>query len=311
VGFTRRDTLLGVLPQFHSFGLTVTTLVPLTIGARAVYSARFLPRTIIKLIREHRPTHFVAIPSMYNALLAAKDAGPADFTSFRLLASGGEPLPQTVASRFKERFQAILHEGYGLTETAPVTNMCLPHEYRPGSVGLPFPGVEERIVDPATGRPLPQGQEGEVQIKGPNVMQGYYHLPAETAAGFTPDGFLRTGDMGRFDQDGHLYITGRIKEMLIIGGENVSPREIEDVLDRHPSVSASGVVGRQDSMRGEVPVAFVELNEGQEFDAQGLRSWCRENLAGYKVPDEIRYMEKLPRNPTGKIMRRELKALLQ
>ena len=141
-------------------------------------------------------------------------------------------------------------------------------------------------------------------------MRGYYHLPHQTAAAFDEHGFFRTGDIGRFDSDGHLFITGRLKEMLIIGGENVFPREIEEVLNQHPAVTASGVIGRQDPMRGELPIAFVEIKEDATFDEKELQRWCRQKLAGYKVPDEIRHLPQLPRNPTGKIMRRELKKLL-
>ncbi|TVQ61323.1 MAG: long-chain fatty acid--CoA ligase [Phycisphaerales bacterium] len=308
--FTHKDVILGVLPQFHSFGLTVLTLLPLTRGCRIIYSARFIPAQIVKLFREHRPTAFVGIPSMYNALLSSKDAKKEDFASLRFAVSGGEALPGAVFERFQERFGVTINEGYGLTETAPVTNWCRPHEFKRKSVGRALSGVEERIVDPETGKTLGPNEDGEIRIKGPNVMKGYYNLPEETQSVFDDQGYFRTGDMGRFDDDGHLYITGRIKEMLIIGGENVFPREIEEVLDRHPAVKASGVVGKPDDVRGELPVAFVELKEGEEATPSELRSWCRENLAGYKVPREIRVVDELPRNPTGKVMRRELRTII-
>jgi long-chain acyl-CoA synthetase len=147
-------------------------------------------------------------------------------------------------------------------------------------------------------------------MRGPNVMQGYYKLPEETAKAFTADGYFRTGDIGRHDDDGHLYITGRLKEMIIVGGENVFPREIEEVLNMHPAVNASGVTGVQDPMRGELPVAFVEFKENMRAEEKELLSHCRANLAGYKVPSQIKVVEQLPRNPTGKIMRRELKKML-
>ena len=304
------DTLFGVLPQFHSFGLTVLTLMPLAVGAKAVYSARFVPHKVVQRIREHRPTLMVAIPSMYNALLQVKDADASDFTSFRLIASGGEPLPRDVANRFHERFGVHLTEGFGLTETSPVTNVCMPDQHRPGSVGPPVPGVVQRIVDIQTGALLPPGQEGELRISGPNVMKGYFNLPDQTADAFDDDGFFRTGDMARIDEDQHLYITGRLKEMLIVGGENVFPREIEEVLNDHPSVHASGVVGELDPVRGEVPVAFVQAEEGATIDEGELKGHCRERLAGYKVPRRIVVLDELPRNPTGKILRRDLKAML-
>lgn len=310
VHFGPEDTLIGVLPQFHSFGLTVLTLIPFSIGCRVVYTARFVPQRMIRLFREHRPTVFVGIPSMYAALLSVKDAGPDDFTSFRYLVSGGEPLPDDVARRFKERFGVTINEGFGLTETAPVTHWCRPHEYKPHSVGRPLPGVHQRIVDINTGEDLPPGAEGEIRLKGPNIMKGYYRLPEETAAAFDERGWFRTGDIGRVDEDGHLYITGRLKEMLIVGGENVFPREIEEVLNSHPAVKASAVLGETDPIRGEVPVAFVELEDGQGFDEKALITHCRQHLAGYKAPRWIRHLDTLPRNPTGKILRRELKSLV-
>jgi long-chain acyl-CoA synthetase len=307
VGFTYKDKLVGVLPQFHSFGLTVLTLLPLTVGCPVVYTAKFLPKKILDLLHKHRPTALIAIPSMYNALLHAKSATPDHFAGIKYIVSGGEPLPEAVFNGFREKLSVTINEGYGLTETSPVTNWCRPWEYRRKSVGKPLDRVEEIIVDPQGNR-LGPNQDGEILMKGPNIMKGYYKLPEQTAAVFTSDGYFRTGDMGRFDDDGHLYITGRIKEMLIIGGENVFPREIEDVLDAHPSVQASAVIGVMDESRGEVPVAFVELKEGASFDETALRSHCRKHLAQYKVPRDIQHIEKLPRNPTGKIMRRELKS---
>jgi long-chain acyl-CoA synthetase len=308
VGFSQNDVLLGVLPQFHSFGLTILTLLPLSVGAKAVYTARFAVKKLLDLSRDHRPTAFIAIPSMYNALLSAKSATADDFKSLKYIVSGGEPLPEAVFQGFRDRFNVTINEGYGLTETAPVANWCRPNEFRKKSVGKPLPGVHEIIVG-AQEQKLGPNQDGEIRIKGPNVMKGYYKLPDMTAAVFDYEGYFKTGDMGRFDDDGFLYITGRIKEMLIIGGENVFPREIEEVLDAHPSVHASAVIGVMDESRGELPVAFVELNEGATFDEKALRSFCRERLAQFKVPRDIRHIERLPRNPTGKIMRRELKAV--
>jgi long-chain acyl-CoA synthetase len=307
VGFTRADVILGVLPQFHSFGLTILTLLPLTVGCRVIYTARFMPRRLLKLMEKHRPTTFIAIPSMYAALLSAKSATKEHFASMRFVVSGAEPLPEAIANGFREKLGTTIAEGYGLTETAPATNWCRPDEYRRKSVGKPIPRVEEKIIGP-DGRELGPNEDGEVLIKGPNVMQGYYKLPEETAAVFTEDGYLRTGDMGRFDDDGHLYITGRIKEMLIIGGENVFPREIEEVLNAHPAVHASAVIGLHDPSRGEVALGFVELEEGATVKEAELRSHCRNSLAQYKVPREIRVRHQLPRNPTGKLMRRELSA---
>jgi len=305
VQFGPDDRILGVLPQFHSFGLTVLTMLPLATGASAVYTARFVPRKIVELARQHKPTTLVAIPSMYNALRLQKDA-PADaFRSLRFAVSGGEPLPEAVFEGFREKFGIEINEGYGLTETAPVTNWCRPNEQRRKCVGRALPGIEQRIVAP-DGRVLGPNEDGEVRMRGPNIMKGYLNLPEETAAVFDEHGFFKSGDMGRLDEQGMLSITGRIKEMLIIGGENVFPREIEEVLNRHPSVKESAVIGMADGMRGEVALAFVELKDGASFDEQALKVWCREHIAGFKVPRDIRCIKELPRNPTGKIMRRKL-----
>ena len=310
VSFTNKDVFLGLLPQFHSFGFTATTLIPAAIGSKSVYTARFNPRKVLELLREHKPTVMLAIPSMFNAILNTKSAMPEDCSSIRLALSGGEALPDAVYDGFKERLGLTILEGYGLTETSPVTNLCRPQEQRRGSVGMPIVDVHERIVG-VDENDLPSGQDGEIRISGPNIMKGYYNLAEETAMAFDAQGFFKTGDMGQLDEDGFLYITGRIKEMLIIGGENVFPREIEEVLTNHPDVIAAGVVGRSDVSRGEVAVAFVELNEGATFDEKALRSWCRKTIAQFKVPKSITVLEELPRNPTGKIMRRELTKMVE
>jgi long-chain acyl-CoA synthetase len=307
VDFGSRDRILGVLPQFHSFGLTVLTLLPLATGASAVYTAKFVPRKIVDLAQKHRPTALVAIPSMYNALRLLKDAPRDSFSSLRFAVSGGEPLPEAVFDGFKDKFGIEINEGYGLTETAPVTNWCRPKEQRRKCVGKALPGIEQRIVGP-DGRVLGPNEDGEVRMRGPNIMKGYLNLPDETAAVFDEHGFFKSGDMGRLDTEGMLSITGRIKEMLIIGGENVFPREIEEVLNRHESVKESAVIGMADGMRGEVALAFVELKDGAEFSEHALKAWCRDHIAGFKVPREIRLIRELPRNPTGKIVRRKLSA---
>jgi long-chain acyl-CoA synthetase len=315
---TGKYVFLGVLPQFHSFGLTALTLLPLLGGAKVVYTARFIPKKLFKLMRDHRPNVFIAVPSMYGALLNAKDAGPDDVKSIEFAVSGGEPLSASVFDAWHERFNLELCEGYGLTETSPVTNWATPWARKRGSVGQPIPGVRNVIVDD-DGNPLGPNREGEVLIVGPNVMRGYHHLPELTDEVMTevelPDGgrarAFRTGDIGKADEEGFLFITGRKKEMLIIGGENVFPREIEEVLATYEGVSACAVIGKPDDTRGEVPIAFVELEESADrdsFDAGAARDFLRQRLAQFKVPREIRVIEQLPRNPTGKVLRRELRA---
>jgi long-chain acyl-CoA synthetase len=310
VKFTNKDRFLGLLPQFHSFGFTATTLIPLVIGAKAIYTARFNPRKVLDLLRTHKPTVMLAIPSMFNAILNLKGSSPDYFESIRIALSGGEALPDSVYEGFKDTLGLTILEGYGLTETSPVTNLCRPEEQRRGSVGMPIVDVHERIVDEDE-QDLPAGHDGEIRITGPNIMKGYYNLEEETKLAFDSKGYFKTGDMGQLDEDGFLYITGRIKEMLIIGGENVFPREIEEALTNHPDVIAAGVVGRSDASRGEVAVAFIELADGAKFDEHELRSWCRNIIAPFKVPKSITVLDELPRNPTGKIMRRELVKLVQ
>ncbi len=315
----RHYTFLGVLPQFHSFGLTALTLLPLYAGATVVYTARFMPRKIFSLMKEHKPNVFIAVPSMYGALLAAKNAELENVASLQFAVSGGEPLPAAVYDGWKDQLGIELCEGYGLTETSPVTNWATPWAKARGSVGQALPGVRNIIVDDQN-NVLPTGQEGEILIVGPVIMRGYHGLPELTAEVIfelklpgedKPVRAFRTGDIGKLDEQGMLYITGRKKEMLIIGGENVFPREIEEVLNQHPGVGACAVVGRPDPTRGEVAVAFVEVKEGmsaEAFDTAEARDFLRQRLAQFKVPREVRVIDKLPRNPTGKILRRELKA---
>lgn len=307
---TEKEVFLGVLPQFHCFGVTQLTLTPLTMGAKVVYTARFSPGKIFSLAREHRATVFIGIPSMYSALVSAKGGSPEDFASMRLMVSGAEPLPDATFERFREKFGVPICEGFGMTELAPATNVSMPGRSKRHSVGQPLVGVRQRIVDPATGVELPPNQEGELRLAGPNLMAGYYRREEETRSTIDDEGYMRTGDIARIDEDGYLYITGRLKEMIIVAGENVFPREVEEVLNQHPGVCASGVIGVRDDIRGEVIVAFVEPREGMNVTGDELRLWCRDRLAGYKCPREIHVVEALPRNPVGKIMRRELGKLL-
>lgn len=301
----RSDGFLGVLPQFHSFGLTALTLIPIRVGVPVIYTARFVPAKLVKLIRDHRPDIFMAIPSMYHALLGVKRAGREDFESIRLAVSGAEPLPESVREGFRQRFGVTILEGYGLTETGPIVSWSLPERHMPGAVGTVLPGIDVRIVDGGN-RPLQTGEHGEIIVRGPSVMAGYYKAPDLTERVFDSDGFFHTGDRGKLDEEGRLWVTGRIKEMMIIAGENVFPNEIEEVIAAHPSVHSAGVVGRVDPSRGEVPVAFVQLAEGETFDEPALRQWCRDRLAGFKVPRQIQPVDELPRSATGKILRRKL-----
>ncbi len=308
-------TFIGVLPQFHAFGLTALTLMPLIAGAKIVYTARFVPRRLIQLIKEHQVDVMMAVPSMYHALLNVKKAEPEDMASMQIAVSGAEPLPARVREQFKDRFNISILEGYGLTETSPITHWSTPGASRVQSVGRSIPCVTTLIVD-ENNNVLGPDEEGEILLAGDNIMRGYFKLPEKTDAAFVElehDGqtlrCFRTGDIGKQDADGFLYITGRLKEMLIVSGENVFPREIEEALNAHPAVSASAVIGAPDDARGEVPIAFVELVEEvdeAEFDEGAVRAFVRERIAPFKTPREVRVLKELPRNPTGKILRREL-----
>lgn len=302
------QNFLSVLPQFHSFGFTAMTVVPLVLGATVHFQPRFSPVTILNTIVEKQISVFMAIASMWTALGHSKHATAEMFRSVKIGISGGEPLQPRVFELYKERFGLTILEGYGLTETSPVVSINTPEHNRPRSVGRPIPGVTITIED-ETGARLPTGKDGEIVIRGHCVMKGYHHKPKETAA-VLRDGALHTGDMGRVDEDGFVYITGRIKEMMIVGGENVFPIEIESVLAEHAAVAEAAAIGVADDLRGEVPVAFVILKEGATASEVELRDFCRGKLAGYKVPRQVLIKTELPRGGTGKILKRALKPLL-
>lgn len=300
---------LGILPLFHTFGLTAMLLIPVALGARVYYLPRFSPMQVLGAIRDQRISVMMAVASMYSALMRLKAAGPADWASVQYVISGGEALPQVVYDAFKEKFGKPIVQGYGLTETSPVAAIDLPWSHRVGTVGRPLPGVTITAFDDE-GQSLSADAVGELWIRGPTVMQGYYHKPEETAAVLTPEGWFKSGDMGAVDADGYVRITGRKKEMIIVGGENVYPREIESVLDAHPAVAESAVIGAADGSRGEAIVAFVTLKEGASAGEIELRDFCRDRIAGYKIPRRVIIRSDLPRGPTGKLFKRKLHELL-
>ncbi|HWL94034.1 MAG TPA: AMP-binding protein [Phycisphaerae bacterium] len=300
---------LGLLPLFHSFGLTAMLLVPVRLGASVFYMPRFLPAAVIDAIREQKVSVTMMIASMYTALLRVKSAGPEDMRSVKYILAGGEALPDAVFEAFRDRFGVEVLQGYGMSEAAPVVSLNTPWAHKVGTVGQAIPGVTVAAFDDA-GHQLGANQIGELWVKGPIVMKGYYKKPEETAAALTPDGWYKSGDMGTVDAEGFIKITGRKKEMIIVGGENVYPREIEAVLEQHPAVSESAVIGQHDPSRGEVVVAFVTLNEGASATDIELREFCRDKIAGYKIPRRVIISSELPRGPTGKILKRKLHELL-
>lgn len=300
------DTFLAVLPMFHTFALTTTLVLPMSIGATTVCMPKFQPGGALELIEKHKATAIMSIASMYRLLMHAYEKEPRDVSTVRYWVAGGEPLPFELARKFQEMFSATLLEGYGLTETSPVVCVNRPDSNRLGTAGLALPNVAVRVVrDDGTDAPV--DEEGELWVKGENVMAGYFRRPEDTAEVLTGDGWLKTGDIASIDADGFIKIRGRKKEFIIISGENVSPVEIENAVSSHPAVFEAGVVPVPDPRRGEVPVAFVSLVEKGAVGADELRAHCRKSLPPYKVPREVRILSELPHGPTGKVLRRALK----
>ncbi len=305
--FDQRMTFLGVLPMFHALGIMSCFLVPLSLGCTVVYQARLNPAGIFQAIQKHKIEVLVAVPSMYALLANVKNAGHAALASVRYAVSGGEPLPRSLCECFQRQFGITLLEGFGLTETSPMVSFSVPWANKSGSVGKPLPRVQLRIVDDG-GHTLGPNQDGELWIKGPSVMKGYYRRPAETAQVLTTDGWLKTGDIARIDDEGFLFITGRKKEMINMAGEKIAPGEIEEAIRRHPAVLLAAVIGVKDAQRGEVPVAFIQLAPALEEKptAQDIRIFLRQRLAPYKTPRDVYFIEEMPRLPTGKIIKRAL-----
>ena len=300
--FDHRDSFLCLLPFFHTYAITGTFLLPLLSGSKMVLVDRFQPAKVLGLIQEHKISVFLAIPSMYRVLAGTE--GNFDVSSVRFPISGGEPLPMAVADAFEKRFGVPIFEGYGQTEAAPVVTLNTPSHRRPGTIGKTVPGVELAIWDEQK-HVLPAGEIGEIMVRGRNVMQGYHHLPEETAKTIT-NGWLHTGDLGKLDPDGFVTITGRKKDLIISAGENIYPREIEEVVAQHPHVKEVAVIGVKDEVRGEVPKAFVIARENTTIDDKELRSFCRDKMANYKIPKYFEIVADLPRTPTGKVLKRML-----
>jgi long-chain acyl-CoA synthetase len=308
VDFQSKHRFLGIIPLFHVFGLTAMMLAPIQLGATIVYMARFSPVGTLNAIREHSISLVLGVPSMFTAILRLKSASSEDFKAIHAIISGGEPLGANLRDAFFARFGVPLLEAYGMTETSLAISLNTPQINRPGSVGKPIPGMEIKIVDDA-GRNVHGEEAGEIWVRGAMVMKGYHNLPAETAASLTVDGYFKTGDLGRVDGDGFLHITGRKKDLIIVAGEKVSPREIEDILTLHPAVAEAAVIGMKDSTRGESVVAFVIARESQSPSAEELRDFCRQQgLPKWKVPRQIQIVPDLPRSPTGKVLKRLLTA---
>jgi len=303
------ERVLAVLPFFHVFGMTVALNLGILTGAEIDLVPRFNPAETAREVRRFRPTLFPGAPAMYQAVADSPDVERWNIRSIRYCISGSAPLPAELQERFERLTGGVLVEGYGLTEASPVTH-CNPlqGERRAGTVGRTFPDTQQRILDPEDpGRELGPGEVGELAVRGPQVMLGYYHQPAETAA-VLQDGWLRTGDLGTIDEDGFCRIVDRKKDVIIVSGFNVYPREVEEVLLRHPGVREAVVVGVPDERRGQaVRAVVVPWPEHRPSEAE-LEAYCRERLAGYKTPRQFDLREELPRTAIGKVLRRVLVA---
>jgi long-chain acyl-CoA synthetase len=300
------DRFALLLPMFHSFMLTVGILLPLMIGGSIVL-VRSLhpPKNAMAEIIRHQATVLPAIPQLFRAL-ANLPVPP--HLSLRICISGAAPLPVDTLREFNARYPIPLIEGYGLSEASPVVSLNpIRGVQKPGSIGLPIHAVEISIRD-EEGREVPLGQTGELCVRGGNVMQGYWNQPEESAQ-VLRDGWLYTGDIGYMDADGYTYITDRKKDMLLVNGINVYPREIEEVMYHFPGVREAAVIGKPDPRKGEQPVAFVAVNEGQELNEPALLAYLKQHLADYKVPRRVIALPSLPRNATGKILKTELRKL--
>ncbi|WP_254543820.1 long-chain-fatty-acid--CoA ligase [Halomarina pelagica] len=338
-GFQPDDKMLGVLPLFHIYGMTVTMLGTLFAGAAYYPLPSWDARRAVSLIEEERITIMHGVPAMYNDLINQPDAESFDLSSLRFANSGGSSLPIEVMRRFEALYDVDLFEGYGLTETSPVTHANRPGARRPGSIGKPIDGVEARVVDgafedvpPVERGPVDEsevsetprkdgeavdesevdlnGVTGEVVVAGPNVMKGYYGLPEANEKAFTEEDGTRwfhTGDIGYHDEDGFFYVVDRAKHMINTAGYNVYPREVEELLFEHPEVADAAVVGIPDERRGETVKAFVVPTPDAAVTEEEIREYCLERLAEYKHPREVEFVEALPRTTTGKVQKFELR----
>jgi long-chain acyl-CoA synthetase len=303
------ETFYGVLPLFHAYGMTLCLTFAMSIGAKLVLFPKFDLDLVTRAARTSPPTFLPAVPPIYDQLARAASRGTLDLSTVRFAISGAMSLPVATVARWEEATGGLLVEGYGMTETSPVAlgNPIGPSR-RPGTVGVPFPSTEIRVVDPADPEAdRPFGEPGELLIRGPQVFQGYWGRPADTAASLLAGGWLRSGDIASVSADGFVTIVDRLKELIITGGFNVSPTEVEDALQAHPDVAAAAVVALPRASGGEEVAAAVVLREGAVLDTEALRDFCRTRLAAYKVPKRIVAVDDLPRSLIGKVLRREVR----
>ncbi|WP_203339744.1 AMP-binding protein [Planococcus beijingensis] len=300
------ETIIGIIPLFHVYGLTTVLILSVMQGNKMVLLPKFDPETALKTINKQKPTLFPGAPTLYIGLMNHPDIAKYDLSSIEACLSGSAPLPAEVQEKFEALTGGKLVEGYGLTETSPVTHSNLVWgERTKGSIGLPYPDTDCKIFQTGTTNPVPNGEIGEIAIKGPQVMKGYWNKPEETAATIV-DGWLLTGDLGYMDDEGHFFIVDRKKDMIIAGGFNIYPREIEEVLYEHEAVQECVVAGIPDPYRGETVKAYIVLKEGYTVTEEEFNQYCREHLASFKVPRVYEFRKELPKTAVGKILRRSL-----
>lgn len=299
------ETILAVLPFFHVYGVTLVMNAGLLLAARTVLVPRPVLADIFAEIRKYRPTIFPGVPTLYVAIVNDSRSREYDLSSIDICVSGGAPLPAEVKRDFERLTGGHLYEGYGLSEASPLTH-AEPHDTRSrvGSMGLPVPDTEARIVDPE-GRAVPVGDDGELLVRGPQVMKGYWRRPEETADVLC-DGWLRTGDVARMDREGWFYIVDRKKDVIITGGENIYPREVEEVLFEHPAVQEVAVVGVPHPYGGEIAKAFIVVREGHTLSKKDISQFAGERLARHKVPRAVEFRAELPKSAAQKVLRRVL-----
>ena len=296
---------LGALPLFHSFGQTCGMNATLAAGGTLTLIPRFDPGKALEIIQRDKVSLFQGVPTMYSAILHLEGHDKFDTATLETCVSGGSAMPVELMRGFEAAFDCKILEGYGLSESSPVASFNRPdRERKPGSIGIPIEGVEMKVVDD-DGNDVAQGEVGEIVIRGHNVMKGYWNKPDETGDTLV-DGWLYTGDMAKIDEDGYFFIVDRKKDLIIRGGYNVYPREIEEVLYEHPAVREAAVVGLKDDKLGEEIGAAIALKDGEDVSAQELRDFVKEQVAAYKYPRQVWFVDDLPKGPTGKILKREI-----
>ncbi|MCW2761421.1 MAG: long-chain-fatty-acid--CoA ligase [Marmoricola sp.] len=307
IELSEEDVVMGCLPLFHCFGLTCGLNAAVLTGACLTLIPRFDAAKALEVVGRDQVTVFEGVPTMYAGMLHVEDAESYDMSSLRACISGGSAMPVEVMRKFEKTFDCIVLEGYGLSETSPVASFNRPDmERKPGSIGLPVRGVEMKLVDDE-GNDVDEGEVGEIAIRGENVMKGYWERKQDTEEAI-PDGWFRTGDMAKVDEDGYFFIVDRKKDLIIRGGYNVYPREVEEALYEHEAVREVAVIGIPDDSLGEEVGAAVALKEGQQVDVEELQAFAKDRLAAYKYPRAVWIVEELPKGPTGKILRREVSA---